>query len=315
MYNWGIVGTGIIAHEMGRALLNLNMNIYGVTSGHYDNAIKYQEEFHVKHVFKTLEEMLEDKNIDIVYIATPHNYHHEQMIKALNAGKHVFVEKSITINDQELEEAVDIAKKKNLVIMDGVTLFHMPVYKKIKNILDSGKLGPIKMLQNNFGSCKEYDVNNRFFSKELAGGALLDIGVYAVSFARYFMSSIPHKVLSAVNFFETGVDESSGIILQNNQEIAIISLTMRAKQPKRGLIACEKGYIEIYNYPRGDQAVITYTADGHQEIIEGGHTDEALMYEIKDMESYVKNNKSETLSYTQDVMKILTQIQKQWGMI
>lgn len=315
MYNWGIIGTGWIAHEMGEAFLKLNKKIYGVVSGHYENALKYQEEFNVEKVYNTLDEMLEDDHIDAVYIATPHNYHHEQMIKALKAGKHVFVEKSITVNDQELNEAVEIAKKNNLVIMDGVTLFHMPVFKKTKEILESGKLGPIKMLQINFGSCKEYDVKNRFFSKELAGGALLDIGVYAVSFARYFMSSIPTKVLSTVNFFETGVDESSGIILQNDQELAVISLTMRAKQPKRGLIACEKGYVEIYNYPRGDKAVITYTADGHQEVIESGHTEEALMYEIKDMESYITNHYSETLSYTEDVMKILTEIRKQWGMI
>ena len=83
--------------------------------------------------------------------------------------------------------------------MDGVTLFHMPVFKKVKEIVESGTLGPVKMIQVNFGSCKEYDVNNRFFSKDLAGGALLDIGVYAVSFARYFMSESPKQVLSTVN--------------------------------------------------------------------------------------------------------------------
>ena len=221
MYNWGIIGTGWIAHEMGEAFLKLNKKIYGVVSGHYENALKYQEEFKVEKVYDTIDAMLEDDHIDAVYIATPHNYHHEQMIKALKAGKHVFVEKSITVNDQELNEAIEIANKNNLVIMDGVTLFHMPVFKKTKEILESGKLGPIKMLQINFGSCKEYDVKNRFFSKELAGGALLDIGVYAVSFARYFMSSTPTKVLSTVNFFETGVDESSGIILQNDQELLL----------------------------------------------------------------------------------------------
>ena len=259
--------------------------------------------------------MLEDSHIDIVYIATPHNLHYEEMMKALNAGKHVFVEKSITVNDKQLEEAVSLSEKKGLVIMDGVTLFHMPVFKKVKEIVESGTLGPVKMIQVNFGSCKEYDVNNRFFSKDLAGGALLDIGVYAVSFARYFMSEAPEQVLSTVNLFETGVDETSGIILNNSNEMAVISLTMRAKQPKRGLIACENGYIEIYNYPRGDQAVITYTSDGHSETIESGETKDALIYEIEDMEGYVTNKYSKTLEYTSDVMKILTKIRKQWGMI
>lgn len=315
MYNWGIIGTGWIAHEMGEALNRMNHGIYGVVSGRYENALSYQKEFDVKHVYHTIDDMLEDSHIDIVYIATPHNLHYEEMMKVLEAGKHVFVEKSITVNDNQLEEAISLAERKGLVIMDGVTLFHMPVFKKVKEIVESGSLGPVKMIQVNFGSCKEYDINNRFFSKELAGGALLDIGVYAVSFARYFMSESPKQILSTVNLFETGVDETSGIILNNSKEMAVISLTMRAKQPKRGLIACENGYIEIYNYPRGDQAVITYTSDGHSETIKNGETKDALFYEIEDMEDYVSNKYSKTLEITSDVMKILTKIRKQWGMI
>lgn len=93
------------------------------------------------------------------------------------------------------------------------------------------------------------------------------------------------------------------------------ALELIEEQPKRGLIACENGYIEIYNYPRGDQAVITYTSDGHSEIIESGETKDALIYEIEDMEDYVSNKYSKTLEFTSDVMKILTKIRKQWGMI
>ena len=315
MYNWGIIGTGWIAHEMGEALNRKGHGIYGVVSGRYENALSYQKEFEVKHIYHTIDEMLEDSNIDIVYIATPHNLHYEQMMKALDAGKHVFVEKSITVNDQQLEEAVSLAQEKGLVIMDGVTLFHMPIFKKVKEIVEGGSLGPVKMIQVNFGSCKEYDVNNRFFSKDLAGGALLDIGVYAVSFARYFMSENPTQVLSTVNLFETGVDETSGIILNNSKEMAVISLTMRAKQPKRGLIACENGYIEIYNYPRGDKAVITYTSDGHTETIENGDTKDALIYEIEDIDHYISNKYNKTLENTSKVIKILTKIRKQWGVI
>ena len=112
--------------------------------------------------------------------------------------------------------------------------------------MDSGKLGPVKMIQVNFGSCKEYDVTNRFFSKELAGGALLDIGVYATSFARFFMKSKPDTILTTANYFETGVDETSGIILRNpDGQMAVMALTMRAKQPKRGVVACEDGFMRF----------------------------------------------------------------------
>ena len=261
-YNWGIVGSGWIAHDMANALIQEGVGIYGVASGHYSSAIKFSKEFSIEHVYENYQSMFEDENIDIVYIATPHNSHYEIMKDALLHNKHVFCEKAITLNSKELNECVEIAKERHLVISDGVTLFHMPLFKELKKVILSNSLGPVKMVQVNFGSFKEYDVNNRFFNPNLAGGALLDIGVYAVSFARCFMTSKPNTVLTTMTPLETGVDESSGILLQNKEmEIATISLTMRAKQPKRGLIACENGDVEVYNFPRADHATVTYTSD------------------------------------------------------
>lgn len=315
--NWGILGTGWIAHEMGEALNRVHGEIYAVCDTTLEKAQKYAQEFNVTKAYGSADEMIKDENIDIVYIATPHNLHYQFLIQSLKAGKHVFCEKAITVNSNQLEEAVAIAKEKKLVICDGVTLFHMPLFKKLKEIVDSGAIGKVKMVQVNFGSCKEYDVNNRFFSKELAGGALLDIGVYATSFARYFMSSKPNTVLTTANYFETGVDETSGIILRNPEgEMAVIALTMRAKQPKRGVVAGEKGYIEVSNYPRGDKATITYTEDGRVEVIEAGNTELALDYEVQDMENYINNNDGkQNLTYIRDVMATLTEIRSQWGMV
>ena len=315
--NWGILGTGWIAHEMGEALNRVHGEIYAVCDTTLEKAQKYAQEFNVTKAYGSADEMIKDENIDIVYIATPHNLHYQFLIQSLKAGKHVFCEKAITVNSNQLEEAVAIAKEKNLVICDGVTLFHMPLFKKLKEIVDSGAIGKVKMVQVNFGSCKEYDVNNRFFSKELAGGALLDIGVYATSFARYFMSSKPNTVLTIANYFETGVDETSGIILRNPEgEMAVIALTMRAKQPKRGVVAGEKGYIEVNNYPRGDKATITYTEDGRVEVIEAGNTELALDYEVQDMENYINNNDGkQNLTYIRDIMATLTEIRSQWGMV
>lgn len=315
--NWGIIGTGWIASEMAEALYRVNKEVYGVCGTSIEKAQNFANQYHVDNVFKNADEMINDEHIDIVYIATPHNSHYQFLIQSLKAGKHVFCEKAITVNDQQLEEAVAIAKENHLVICDGVTLFHMPLFKKLKEIVYSGAIGKIKMIQINFGSYKEYDVNNRFFSKELAGGALLDIGVYAVSFARYFMSSQPNTILTTVNLFETGVDETSGIILKNGDgEMAVLSLTMRAKQPKRGIVAGEFGYIEVNNYPRGDEATIVYTEDGRTETIQVGITDNALDYEVLDMQDYVLHHSGEeNLKYIRDVMKTLTEIRKQWGII
>lgn len=315
--NWGILGTGWIAHEMGEALEAVNGGIYGVCSSRVEHARKYAEEFDVQHVYKNAEEMFADPGVDIVYIATPHNLHYQFLKMAVEAGKHVFCEKSVTVNSRQLEECVAIAEEKGLVICDGTTLLHMPLYKKLSRMIADGAIGKVKMVQVNFGSCKEYDVNNRFFSKELAGGALLDIGVYAASFARFFMSSKPDVVLTTANYFETGVDETSGILLKNpDGQMAVMALTMRAKQPKRGVVAGEFGFIEIDNYPRASKATITYTKDGHTEVIEAGRTEEALQYEVLDMQDYVRNRDGkENLKIVRDVMETLTAIRNQWGMV
>lgn len=314
-YNREIVGPGWIAHDMANALIQEDVGVYGVASGHYSSTKKFFEEFSIEHVYETYQAMFEDENIDIVYIATPHNSHYEIMKEALTHNKHVFCEKAITLNSMELNECVEIAKKKHLVISDGVTLFHVPLFKELKKLISSNSLGPVKMVQVNFGSFKEYDVKNRFFNPDLAGGALLDIGVHAVSFARCFMTSKPNTVLTTMTPLETGVDESSGILLQNKEmEIAKISLTMRAKQPKRGLIACENGDVEVYNFPRADHATVTYTSDGHTDQITCGESSLALNYEIRDMEEYVTNLSGEqNLEYIQDVRDVLTQVQKVWG--
>lgn len=315
--NWGILGTGWIAHEMGEALNEVNGEIYAVCNLHRKKAEQFAQDFGVTKVYENPKEMLQDESIDIIYIATPHNLHYQYMLEAIKANKHVFVEKSITVNSQQLEECVSLAKEKNLVICDGMTIFHMPLYQQLRQIIEKGAIGDVKMIQVNFGSCKEYDPKNRFFSKDLAGGALLDIGVYAVSFARYFMKSKPNVILTTANYFETGVDETSGILMKNpDGEMAVIALTMRAKQPKRGVIAGEKGFIEIYDYPRSNKATITYTADGHVQTMEAGESKKALQYEIMDMQNYVfSRGGNENLSMICDVMEMLSAVRNQWGLV
>ena len=143
-------------------------------------------------------------------------------------------------------------------------------------------------------------MSNRFFNRNLAGGALLDIGVYALSFVRWFMTSQPTEMVSQVKLAPTGVDEQAGILLTNREgEMATVTLSLHAKQPKRGTIAYDKGYIELYEYPRGQKAVITYTEDGSQEVIEAGETAKALQYEVLDMEAAVAGEDDHTLPQLQ----------------
>lgn len=312
--NWGILGQGVIAHQMAEALLQEQQGIYAVAGRHMDKVEAFAKQYGITHAY-TIAEMMQDEAVDIVYIATPHSNHYEYIMEALRHHKHVLCEKAITVNQKQLEEAVALAEEQGLILMEAMTIFHMPIMKKAKAVLESGKLGKLKMLQINFGSCKEYDITNRFFSKDLAGGALLDIGTYAVSFARYFLHAQPHVILTDMLPFETGVDEMSGILLRNKEdEMATITLTMRAKLPKRAIIAGELGYLEVCEYPRADKAIWKITSDGHEEVLEEGSSADALRYEIRDMEEAVQNHHNETLQLSRDVTEILWKVRKQWGM-
>ena len=311
---WGILGPGNIARDFAQALNRVNGEVYAVASRNKERAEKFARENNVKKAYGSYDEIIKDKDIDVVYIATPHSNHYEYIIKSLNNNKHVLCEKAITVNERELEEALKIAREKNLVLEEAMTLFHMPLYEKVIKKINKEDLGKVNMVQVSFGSFKEYDENNRFFNLDLAGGALLDIGTYALSFARYFLSSMPEEILSTVKKAKTGVDEKSGIILKTKEdEIATISLAFRSKMPKRGIVSCDNGFITIDNFPRANKATINYL-DGKVEVIECGEEEKAFDYEVIFMEERIKENKeSNSLELTYDVTKIMNKVRKDWG--
>ncbi|EOU1682083.1 Gfo/Idh/MocA family oxidoreductase [Clostridium perfringens] len=313
---WGILGPGSIARDFAQALNRVNGEVYAVASRNKERAEKFARENNVKKAYGSYDEIIKDKDIDVVYIATPHSNHYEYIIKSLNNNKHVLCEKAITVNERELEEALKIAREKNLVLEEAMTLFHMPLYEKVIKKINKEDLGKVNMVQVSFGSFKEYDENNRFFNLDLAGGALLDIGTYALSFARYFLSSMPEEILSTVKKAKTGVDEESGIILKTKEdEIATISLAFRSKIPKRGIVSCDNGFITIDNFPRANKATINYL-DGKVEVIECGEEEKALDYEVIFMEEKINENKeSNSIDLTYDVTKIMNKVRKDWGII
>lgn len=314
--NWAVLGTGVIANEMAQALAEQGRTIYAVGNRTYEKAVSFAEKYHIQKVYEDFHHVFTDESVDIVYITTPHNTHIDFIIEALKHGKHVLAEKSITLNSSELEEAVKLAQEKKLILAEAQTIYHMPVYKEMRKRVAAGEFGPVNLIQANFGSYKEYDMNNRFFNKALAGGALLDIGVYALSLARSFMNSKPDDVVSRVRFAESGADETSGIVLVNpDGQMAVLSLSLHSKQPKRAVISCDKAYIEIMEYPRAEEVTIVYTETGKRETVRIGETKKALWYEMEDMEQAVRGETSlMSLSLTRDVMEIMTSLRKDWGM-
>ena len=315
--NWAVLGTGVIANQMAAALEKMGRRLYAVGNRTHDKAVAFAEKYGVEKVYDTIDDMFLDEAVDIIYITTPHNTHYEFMKKALEHGKHIFVEKSITLNSRELNEMQALAESKGLMIGEAMTIWHMPIYKKLWEIVQSGQLGKVQMITMNFGSFKEYNMENRFFNMHLAGGAMLDIGVYALSIVRSFMDEKPEDIVSQWQASPTGSDEMATILLKNGLgQMATVALSMHSKQPKRAMISCEKAYIEIMEYPRADKALIVDAETGVKTEIEAGSTSEALGYELQDMEQAVLTGDVSglKLSYSADVMEIMTRLRKAWNM-
>ncbi|MBR2455207.1 MAG: Gfo/Idh/MocA family oxidoreductase [Clostridia bacterium] len=315
-FNWAILGCGNIANDFARDITRMGGKIYSVANRTREKAIAFAEKYNIEKVYENIDDLFQDANVDVVYIATPHNKHIEYILKALESGKHVLCEKAITLNSQELNKAVELANEKNLILAEAMTIYNMPLYSELEKIINSGKLGEFRLAQVNFGSFKEYDMTNRFFNMDLAGGALLDIGIYALSLVRMFMDTKNAEINSQVKFAPTGADEQSSIIIENEKEqMASVTLSLHAKQPKRATICYDNAYIEIFEYPRADKAVITYTEDGRTEEIIAGKLENALYYELQNMENAIENGKNTMrLDYTIDVMNMMTKLRNDWNM-
>lgn len=314
--NWAILGTGVIANEMATAVQNSGRCIYAVGNRTYEKAVAFAEKYGIQKVYSSYEEMFTDPETDVIYITTPHNTHIDFMKKAIENGKHILVEKSITLNSNELNEVVSLAKKKGVVIGEAMTIYHMPIYRELGKMIDAGKLGKVNLITLNFGSFKEYNMENRFFNRNLAGGAMLDIGVYALSLIRWFMDSKPTKCLSQMKLAPTGVDEQAGLLLMNEEDqMATVMLSLHSKQPKRAMISCEKGYIEIMEYPRAMEASITDAETGEKHVIKCGESSHALLYEFEDMERAIRGEKNLVFfDYTRDVMDLMTTFRNEWDL-
>ena len=313
---WAVLGTGIIANEMAQTLQSVGRTLDAVGGRTCAKAEAFAEKYGVPKVYGDYREMFSAPEIDAVYIATPHNTHIGSLEEALSHGKHVLCEKSITLNSAELERARRLAEENHAVLAEAMTIYHMPLYRELTRRVGAGELGRVNLSQLNFGSFQPYDRTNRCFSRSLAGGARLAIGVYALSLARLFLDSSPDQVKSFVRKAPTGVDESAAIAMTNQEgQLVTAAFSLRSKQPKRAVISCEKGYIEIPEYPRADRAVIVDAETGETETAAAGRAADALRYELEDMEAAVLGGGDMMLPYTADVMALMTALRREWGVV
>ncbi len=319
-FRYAILGAAKIATKFCQAAsLVQNCQVCAVASKSLERAKVFAGKNGIPKAYGSYEELLDRERPDCAYIAVTANDHYRLAMMCVERGVPVLCEKAITLNSAELEEARALAAENGVQLMDATTILHMPLYRELRRRADAGEFGPLNLVQASFGSYKEYgDLTNRFYNPDLAGGAMLDIGVYALTFARLFMGSQPDELVSLGNLASTGVDEKGGIVARNaEQQLAVVSLSLHSKQPKRGVLSFDRCYIQVDEYPRADSARIVWTEDGSVEEVAAGEEAYALCYEMADLERAVAGDEDARalIGHAADVMDLMTSLRAAWGVV
>lgn len=176
---WGILGPGRIAEKFGNGIQAVNSaSLQGVASRSQERGKAFAKSFGAKKVYTSYEALVEDPEVDVVYIATPHNFHYENARLCLEAGKHVLCEKPFTVNAQQSLKLFSLAKRNDLFIMEAMWTYFLPIYQQVREWIDTGQIGELRLMTSTFGFLLQRDEQDRWLNPELAGGALLDIGIY-----------------------------------------------------------------------------------------------------------------------------------------
>lgn len=213
-YKWGILGAGKIAEKFCTALNFVERaKVYAVASRNIDNAKDYATRFGAERVYDNYTDLVNDKDVDIIYIATPHAFHFEHAILCLKNNKPVLCEKPLTLTYKQSAEMIALATKNKLFLMEGMWTACMPFLDKIKQLIKDDIIGLPQYVQADFGFAAPHDLKSRLFDKALGGGAVMDVGIYPISLATIILGE-PIGTKAIVKQTATGVDEYANIILQ-----------------------------------------------------------------------------------------------------
>lgn len=256
----GILGAGKIAAWMGKTLAGLEeASAYAVASRDLERGKAFAEKFGVTKVYGSYEEMLEDKEVELVYVATPHSHHYEHMKLCIEYGKNILCEKAFTANEKQAREIFALAEARGVFVTEAMWIRYMPSRQLIREAIESGIIGEVTSLTANLG----YELRNipRLKEPALAGGALLDLGVYTINFARMVFGEDIREVSSACVKLDSGVDSQHMITFTyGDGKMAVLNATMLAQTDRRGIINGTKGYIQVENINNPEQ-ILVYDLD------------------------------------------------------
>ena len=315
----GILGPGRIARTVAPTLVALpEMECYAVASQTPGKAEEFARDFGFEKAYNSYEEMLQDPAVELVYITTPHSHHYEQMMLCLNHGKHVISEKAFTMNADQARKVREFASEKGLYVAEAIWTRYMPSRQMIADILASGVIGAVNTLAANLS----YNVafKERLKTPELAGGALLDIGIYGLNFTLMQFGDDIERIESTVRLTDTGVDGMETItIFYHDGRMAVLTHSIFCRGDRKGIIHGEKGYIVVENI-NNPQSVSIY--DVNDKLIQHHEVPKQISgyeYEFQEAARSIQEGKLEADSMPWDrtiqVMEIMDSLRKKWGVI
>ncbi len=246
-YKWGLIGTGTISNLFAEGLTFLDQaTVFAAGSRTQESADLFAEKWQIPHAYGSYSDLYSDPEIDVVYIGTPHNFHFQNVTDALTAGKHVLCEKPMTVNAAETRQLVTLARSKKLFLMDAMWNRFQPWYTVVKTLINAGRLGELHHLKADLSFNFDVGPEHRIFNPELAGGALLDLGVYPIALASLFMGK-PEQVMSSCHLYETGVDDQVSMLIEYaNGATAELGCSSRFRSKNNATLHGSKGFVEIH---------------------------------------------------------------------
>ncbi len=312
MIKFGIIGAGVIAHKFAEDINKVEgAKLVAVASRDIKRAVAFKEKYALDYAFGNYEEMAKSNKIDAVYIATPHNFHKDQSIMFMEYQKHVLCEKPIAVNLSELDQMIASAKANKVLLMEAMWTRFLPSSRYMKQLVESNRFGALKKVVLEFGYAliKNYPKEKRLLNPALAGGSLLDLGVYPISFLMYLNQSKIKNLKATARLHKTGVDiETQMEILFENDLKAFLKCSMDTNLNAPGSFEFEKGKVLMEDFSR------CKNLDINGEALEIPYIEGGFNYQIASFVKTINNNllENDIMSYEESrkVMKIMDDVRK-----
>jgi predicted dehydrogenase len=315
---WGIVGPGRIAESvMGDFAHVPGARPVAVASRSADRAAEFAQRHGLERAHGSYADILIDPDVDVLYVATPHPQHHAIALAALDAGKALLVEKAFTATTAGAVEVVDRARERGVFVMEAMWTRFQPAVVRLRELVADGAIGEVRSVQADLGVAREYDPLDRLFALELGGGALLDLGVYVVSFAQMLLGA-PDTVHVAGSLFPTGADAEAALLLgYEDGRTATLSTSLRYPTPGQARVFGTTGWIDVlprFHHPR---TIVLHRGGAEPETITRLPTGTGYAHELAEVTECLRAGRTESpvmpLADTLAVQAVLGQAADQLG--